>query len=1005
MAFTSQISGSPFTTPTNNIGGIAYVNHGGSPAVKRIYYTADTDFTKVFCMSLTGAADTTREFLLNNQGEAQVYPARGLASDGTYLYALVGTLGAQYIHVYRISDRRYIANYPLGFSANHYARGLETYQRPGRLTEKRIVTLQDNIVRSYLAVVSSSSLSMSQQNDGTFALPTNVQVTSGNWQSLVWDSTVDRLLLVAEQTTGQTEQDKVFGFTYTGARDDREDFLPGVDIDAMTYNGDDADLYMVHETSTNLYAWGDFPRFIIPDDFDFNITEGTTYTANLARLVDSGATFAMQTNTDDGFYDNLVFGGDGTLTWTDPPAPRGGASQQNVSLTIRATIGGNSTDHTFPFILHAAAVPIVAPTFTSTAFPRQVVYEPYTPPAGAPTPNLAHNFAINLSDYLATGTQPVNWTARADGGDFPGTFSITTRYVNQRPIQDRLVFNASAVAASQLNRYISVTADNTSGNMGGTSTQRIPFEVIDLAYPTPQGSDQVNISDTQSHSIYLPDIFPATPQATYSFVGTPPAALNAHINNLHLTLRPNALGTSGPLTYLITIAATNILTSEAGVQYTLHINVSQAQAPRSAPVFIPGPVVLRTNRGQTNRYDLNQIIQSANPQPTFSVGGESGALGTLMGEIVQQHFFQYTIPDTITTDTNWQVNFTATNDVDAASKDATVTGIAVTRPRLTRPIPTQTVHVGGTLTINLADYVEGQTPLMFSFDGDYTPPSNMTLANASITFSPAEADYTTATNVIPQVDVENALGRLRLVFDINVTVDEEPAWTAEAVKLQAIEGEVSRYNMAQYLTAGHPAPTLRLADNAVGIPAIISFDGLTMMLTPTSNNVMSSVLNFGIIAGNNSGEQTKQIEVDVRPVFDDNEDIVLSVSDLNEIRKLIDTNLEPGDLPDNVISGDTIVGAAVAWARDRMPVYPNNPRTLNELTSKRRAVIYRAAGNLAASVRRSQDPNLTVTEIDEFQLANSLNAKAEMEADLAQKRFDELGTSDNVLVGIFEVVS
>lgn len=110
MAFTSQITGSPFTTPQANITAMAYVNHGGSPAVKRIYYASANDFTKIFCMSVTGTADTSREINIQNQGDARTSTCRGLCTDGTNLYALTGDLGNQYIHAYKLSDRTFIAD-------------------------------------------------------------------------------------------------------------------------------------------------------------------------------------------------------------------------------------------------------------------------------------------------------------------------------------------------------------------------------------------------------------------------------------------------------------------------------------------------------------------------------------------------------------------------------------------------------------------------------------------------------------------------------------------------------------------------------------------------------------------------------------------------------------------------------------------------------------------------------------------------------------------------------
>ena len=170
-----------------------------------------------------------------------------------------------------------------------------------------------------------------------------------------------------------------------------------------------------------------------------------------------------------------------------------------------------------------------------------------------------------------------------------------------------------------------------------------------------------------------------------------------------------------------------------------------------------------------------------------------------------------------------------------------------------------------------------------------------------------------------------------------------------------------------------------------------------MLVTPTSNVLMDQSFTFDILARNSSGMASKSIELDINPLFEDNENIVLSENDYEEIRKLIDTQLTIQELPDEIIAADSIEGGAVAWALERMPIYPDYPRTLQELTGKRRAVIYRAAAILAASVRRSQDPRLTILEVNEYQLQQVLFERSEQEAEIAQKRFDELGLSDETL--------
>ena len=996
MAFTSQTTGSPFTTPQSNITAIAYTNVSGT---KRLYYASANDFTKIQCMSLTGTADTSREINVQNQGDARTSTIRGLCSDNTYLYAITGDLGNQYLHVYRLSNRTFVASYALGFQADHYARGIETFVKPGT-TERRINFLQDNIIRSYTITVGTNTVSLSQQTDGSFTLPINEMVTSGNWQSLVWDSTVNRLLVVAEQTEGQTLQDKVFGFQYNGTRDNREDFLPGVDIDAMTYNGDDADLYMVHESATLLYAWGDFPRFIVPDTFDFNITEGTNFTANIANLVDAGATLSLRTNTDDGFYDNLVFGGNGVLNWSNPPAPRGGAAQQNVPLTIRATIGGNSTDHTFPFVLHATARPIVNPVWAHNAFPKQTVYEPYTPPSGAPTPHLSHGFAINLSDYIVTGTGPFTFTAQADGTAFPGTFQITTRYVNQQPIRDHLVFNASSVTASQLNRYIDITVSNVDGDRGGTSTQRLFFDVVNLEYPSYHGTDQFNVSDTAVHSYNLRDLTSGEPQTDIDFVGTPPANLNATLNNGQLTIRANALGTSAPYSESITVKQTNILTDTDGVQKTYTVNVAQQAIPQSAPIWREEAIYLVTNAGQTNRVDLNQYIQSGNPAPYFEVEGTHGALNIIRGEIVQQHFFQYTIPNNLQRDTAYEVTFTARNNVDAVVKDGTVTGLVGERLRV-NAIPRQSVRFGETWTLNLNDYVVGQGTISYAFDNEFTPPAGMTLTDGTINYIPVSSVENSTVSVKVVATDEN--GNLDITIPLFVIGDTAPAWVEDDIVIEVIEGGSTTYDLNRDVS-GHPRPNIEFQSSFRSQDLVLTLNKGILQITDAPEVPSDRDFVVSLTADNDAGEQDKDIIIRVisrlllenLPKFTDN--------DYNEIRYLLGTSVTKTLLKDDVIASSVYEESAKDWVSELLPYDPDKPRTLVNLHRKKRAALYRCAGILAGHIpsllrESAGQSSKDFGEVDWIQRQRDLYKKAIEQVELVRR-------SEKVLVtyNLFKVV-
>ena len=94
-------------------------------------------------------------------------------------------------------------------------------------------------------------------------------------------------------------------------------------------------------------------------------------------------------------------------------------------------------------------------------------------------------------------------------------------------------------------------------------------------------------------------------------------------------------------------------------------------------------------------------------------------------------------------------------------------------------------------------------------------------------------------------------------------------------------------------------------------------------------------------------------------------------------------------MPDEIISTDSVVGAAIAWGIETMPFDIGFTRTLEEVKAKRRAIIYRAAGLLAASFRRNQQPSETILEIDETELQDNLFKEADLQRQIANRELTD----------------
>ena len=145
------------------------------------------------------------------------------------------------------------------------------------------------------------------------------------------------------------------------------------------------------------------------------------------------------------------------------------------------------------------------------------------------------------------------------------------------------------------------------------------------------------------------------------------------------------------------------------------------------------------------------------------------------------------------------------------------------------------------------------------------------------------------------------------------------------------------------------------------------------------------------------------ITLRIIPLYQDGQDIIFGVSDYEEIRKLVDTTLTTTALSDEVIGADSIVGAAIAWGIEVMPADIGFTRTLEELTAKRRAIIFRAAGIVAPSVRKNRDVNKTQLEISETQLQDNLFAAADLQVLIANRNFSR--PEESVLEGPFIVIN
>ena len=962
----NPVSGSPYTMPDTNVTALAY-RQGAGP---RIYYCTANDHSKIKAMQVNGTADTAIEITLNSANNATSNDVEGLTYDGQgNLYALVGELGSRAIHKYRISDRTYLGTHPLEFGASDDAVAIEAFP----IGQSTFI----GVVRNNTFVVYNTTFGRESTHD--IALRGAGLPSSGNWDGVCYDEAVDRLLFLGEIAINQQDRSKLFGWTTGGNRDSSEDtLLPAAqNPNEVTFDQDNDNLYWAHQTSNQLHAYGDYPRWHVPGEgFDYTILQNQSYSQNIADLVDVGPGEIELRTPITGHLTGLEYdSATGNLVWPTPPAPLGGTAVETLNLEFRATAGVRTTDNTIQFQLTRTAAPPIRPQFRESGLPEVQLDEPYNPPSGQPNPSLQHNVQYHLTDYLEAGTN-VTFTATAISSDIPGTFDITARYDGNTRIMDVFTFNASNVNASVAGLRISIGAANTAGH----DSTNFNFAIQNLIFPNWHGSQTINISDTALHSINLRNFLESDPQADIALVGNPPTAFNHFsLNNGTLTIQAQTLPSQADEHYNFAVTATNKLTSNSGVTRSFNVVVQKQTIPNSIPVWQSNNINLRSDRGSDNRVDLRRYITSANPAPTFSIASDANDLGA---SISQSYFLQYNVPNQILVDTDYPLVINASNSEGDQSKDVTVTGIANTVPRVTTPFPEQSVHTGDEWRLNLADYITGVTPITYAFADDYTPRTGLTLSGSVLSWTPMAADFTRREAEEISVVATNSKGSIPILIRLTITVDSVPVWTETSIELEIVEGQSESFDLNPFVIATPPA-NIQLSTD-YNSPANLSLSVINGTLNVTHEPHVNQDTNYEIrvMATNDAGSAFATVVLRVLASNQPPDTIQFSASDYNEIRYLLGPKITPDEIPDEVIRSTVYEGAAKDWVNRVLA--DAGELSIENLKAKKRATLYRCAALLCgkAPMLLSQTVGETEQEFGESEWMNrenSLNRKANEE--------------------------
>ena len=975
--FKPQTTGSPIETAENNITALTATD-------SRFYYYSTDNAGHITAANHGGTIESSEQINLGAGNGANSNDVTGLAVHDGFLYALGGT-GAHYVFKFRLSDRMLVGTQDVAGAGV----ALSIFPRDG--------THYLGVLRT-TGTVQVWALDFPSTNQITLDFSISEPgVPASDWQSMAYDSLDDTLYAGAQGAGGGF----MFAFATDGTRQASDALRLHADNDEPrgAGYGDDRLFVAQHDSGGSagkIFIYDAIARILtVPPQSGF---DGEPWTFDLSPYLANNITVSFRTGYRVPPWLTLT---NNVLSASALPAVS--RSRQDDTYTILLT--GTHASRPTNFSVELTVKYIEAPT-TQTA-PAQELDLRVTPTIPNVRPPLKTSVVLHMSDYVTNLARAGTLTYSIQFDD-EHISALSSRTVNGVMVNDVLTITAPTQPLAD-EPVSSVNLDIRATNAIGHASIDVPVDITNLMATFLNNIPAQDIHRDEIDTINLNLYAGGRPRPTFA-LGTIVPRLTEDVAQIvsnangHWTVRPNAsLETTD--TYRVNVIAVNRISRATG-SFNMTIHGVPHVDPPIAPVWHTTGLTFDVNVGATLRVDLATLINMSRPQPTFTIDTDTeltdvGARASITGTQLT-----ITAPTSMDIDSDYtaRVQVAARNSAGGAIQTLMVNFHYVSAPVWTT-IPHQSVRPGETWTLDLKPYITGQPTPTIAFN----PAPAGDAANATLTAGVAswEVPDSISEDTVQPFDFRatNAEGTDDVSIGVSVITDAAPVWTGDTIRLNVMEAQMNTpFDLAEYLVSGSPTPSLYLGTreqgdgaailNPVDVPAEISFRGTTMLVTPTLNNEMAQQYQFRVVARNSSGEASKVVTLDIHPVFEHSDNIVLSAADYEEIRKLIDTKLTAQDLADEIIAADAVIGGAVSWAIDRMPVYSGHPRTLEELVNKRRAVIYRAAGILAASVRRSQDPRLLGLEVNEFQLQGVLYQAAEDAAVLAQQRFVELGLTD-----------
>ena len=977
--FTELTTGSPIDVPHNNLRALAATSN-------RLYYASSDSNGVVYAVNHAGAAQSSENITLSTTNSGNTTPIEGLAVYAGNLYVLGGS-GTQYVYKYRLSDSSLVGIQNIGGPA----RAVSIPQ----IGEDHVMAVLRTSGNVQVWSILFPGVNAGPQPALGYALSEN-GVSANSWQALTFDSLDGKMYAGAPNTAGAF----MFAFTTHGVRDVSEAIqLDSANNDPRGAAYIDDTMYVAQADSGastgHIYIYNSIARVLpIPNQEGF---DGEMWALDLAPYLANSITVSFKSGVPRLPWLNLS---GNVLSGTLPAVSR---SRQDDPYNIQLT--ATHVDRAQDFSVNLTVKYIEAPTWGT--IPAPTLDQNVTPNIPNVHPPLVLTAEVHLSDYITNYSRAGTITFGASDSEGSGTNpQLTTRVKDGVTINDVLTLTSPTTLPVENQDVASFGLRVEATNIIGHSFTSMPLDVNHLQLPSINRLPAQSVNRNEIDSFDLSAFAMGRPAPTFA-LGTVTPHLDDNIvqitsnSNGQWVIRPNTHLEILNTVYSVNVIALNrVGTANRNFQLTVH-GVPHVD-PDIAPEWQTTGLTFDVNTGSHIDIDLTTLISRSRPQPTFSIFNNQELRDLGISSSISGNILTVTAPIDLDTDINRTVNITATNRAGSSEVPLTIRIHHVSAP-VWRALPAQRLRPGATLSLNLNTYVTGiPTPTIAFTNTPTDKASNATLLDGHFNWV-IPTSYTEDTAQPFTFTATNNEGISNAALSVNVITDAAPVWSTDAITITTTEGDIDdEYDFAADLTAGSPIPTLSLNTSAAIIPANMSFQGTVLKITPTSDFVKTMKFSFGIIATNSSGTVSKDITLNIVPVFTDGEEIHFTADDFDEIRKLVDSMLTIQELPDQVIDADSIIGAAIAWGITTMPIQEFT-RTLEELKAKRRAIIYRAAGLLAASVRRSSSPTFDPLGIDTPELEQALFMEADLQRQIANR--DLTDPEDAMLDPFFIIVS